>query len=66
MKKKRQEVQLLEAADSDLGANMSNELGDMENVDINWDALLDPWYVPTLLPQQFQIGAEDRGIFPSM
>ncbi|PMD61652.1 uncharacterized protein K444DRAFT_559815 [Hyaloscypha bicolor E] len=66
MKKKRQEVQLLEAADSDLGANTSNELGDMENVDINWDALLDPWYVPTLLPQQFQIGAEDRGIFPSM
>jgi Fungal specific transcription factor domain len=66
MKKKRQEVQLLEAADPDLSANTSNGLGGMENVDINWDALLDPWYLPTLLPQQFNMGAEAAGMLPTV
>jgi hypothetical protein len=68
MKKKRQEVQLLEAADSDLGAtaNLGNDLGDLENVDINWDALLDPWYMPTFLPQEFPMGAEAGGTLPTV
>lgn len=66
MKKKRQEVQLLEAADSDLNANTNNELGDMENVDINWDALLDPWYVPSFLPPAFPMGAQAGGLLPTM
>jgi hypothetical protein len=61
MRKKKQEVQLLEAADSDLGAN-SSSMGEVENVDINWDALLDPWYVPTFLPQEFTMGAETGGV----
>jgi len=71
MRKKRQEVQLLEAADADLSANMGSDLGDMENVDINWDALLDPWYVPTFWPQQqtqdFSMGGADAGgILPTL
>ncbi|KAE9368763.1 hypothetical protein N431DRAFT_428521 [Stipitochalara longipes BDJ] len=65
MRKKRQEVQLLETADSDLGVNTSNESGNMESVDINWDALLDPWYVPTLLPQEFSMGAGAGGFYPT-
>ena len=66
MRKKRQEVQLLEMADSDLGVNASNEMGDMGNVDINWDALLDPWYVPTLLPQEFSVPAGAGGFYPTV
>jgi Fungal specific transcription factor domain len=66
MKKKRQEVQLLEAADSDLNANAGNDLGSVENVDINWDALLDPWYVPTFLPQEFPMGIGAGGGVPAI
>ncbi|KAN0093668.1 Fungal specific transcription factor domain containing protein [Hyaloscypha variabilis] len=66
MTKKKQQVQLLEAADSDLAANMGTEAGEMVNVDINWDALLDPWYVPTLLPQEFSIGAGPAAFYPTV
>jgi hypothetical protein len=66
MKKKRQEVHLLEAADSDLAANAGSELGSIENMDINWDALLDPWYVPTYLPREFGMGTEPSVIMPTM
>jgi hypothetical protein len=70
MRKKRQEVQLLEAADADLGANMASDLGDMDNVDINWDALLDPWYVPTFWPQpqtqDFSMGGEAGVVMPTL
>jgi hypothetical protein len=38
----------------------------MVNVDINWDALLDPWYVPTLLPQEFSIGAGPAAFYPTV
>jgi hypothetical protein len=69
MKKKRHEVQLLEAADSELTANTGSGLGSMgsiENVDINWDALLDPWYAPTYLPREFGMGTEASVIMPDM
>ncbi|KAE8451163.1 hypothetical protein EG329_004835 [Mollisiaceae sp. DMI_Dod_QoI] len=39
MRKKKHEVQLLEAADTD------DNMTEFENVDVNWDTLLDPWYM---------------------
>ncbi|KAK6582089.1 hypothetical protein PZA11_005786 [Diplocarpon coronariae] len=46
MRKKRAEVEMLERADvtvaeSSVGAGMTN----LEEMDINWDMLLDPWYM---------------------
>ena len=69
MRQKRREVQFLEAADHDaaMSANMGNDLGEVDNVDINWDALLDPWYVPTFLPQYFPNGGGvGDGTLPAM
>ncbi|KAF8860119.1 hypothetical protein BDZ45DRAFT_672830 [Acephala macrosclerotiorum] len=48
MKKKKREVALLEAADA--GDNMA----EFENIDVDWDTLLDPWYMT-----KFPVMAQD-------
>jgi len=56
MKKKRQEVALLEAADTGEGIGTA-----IENFDINWDALLDPWYMSQFATQGFSMASGDTG-----
>jgi hypothetical protein len=59
MKKKRQEVALLEAADT--GEVIGTAV---ENFDIDWDALLDPWSMSQFATQGFSMMSGDtRGGF---
>lgn len=55
MRKKRREVELLEAADK--GAEIADGQM-MESTDIDWDALLDPWYMSAFATQEFSLGGE--------
>ncbi|KUJ24187.1 uncharacterized protein LY89DRAFT_713093 [Mollisia scopiformis] len=62
MKKKRHEVALLEAADA--GDNMA----EFENVDVDWDTLLDPWYMtnfPVMAQDLPMLGESIGGTMPS-
>ncbi len=55
-KKKRQEVALLEAADTGEGIGTP-----VENFHINWDALLDPSYMSQFATQGFSMMSGDTG-----
>lgn len=63
MRKKRREVELLEVADK--GAEVEHAQM-MEDADIDWDALLDPWNMSVFATQDFSLGGEMGGAVPTL
>lgn len=61
MKKKKHEVALLEAADT------GDSMVEFENVDVDWDTLLDPWYMTNfpVMAQDLPILGEPIGTIPT-
>lgn len=66
MKKKRLEVSLLEAADKgteqQLGLSVEDLNGMGENLNIDWDVLLDPWFMSGFAVQDFSVSG-DGGVW---
>jgi hypothetical protein len=61
MKKKKHEVALLEAADA------GDSMAEFENVDVDWDTLLDPWYMTNfpVMAQDLPMLGDPIGTIPT-
>ena len=65
MKKKRQEVALLEKADTGQSAVDGGGV-EAGGFDIDWDSLLDPWFMSQFAMQEFENMMGNDGMVPTL